>query len=62
DRGLPVSAGSFRYRWGEDSQAVLSAALDLSRARTIVVRAGERTFTAPVGTTGHAATTPTDRS
>jgi Putative zinc-finger len=42
------SAGSFRYRWGDDSDAVLSAALDLSRTRAIGVRVGNRTFVAPV--------------
>ena len=43
------SAGSFRYRWGNDSDAVLSAALDLSRTKAIGVRVGSRTFVAPVG-------------
>ncbi len=44
-----VSAGTFRYRWGGDASAVLSAALDLSRARALVVHAGHRTFVAPLG-------------
>jgi len=47
--GVQQSAGSFRYRWGDDSDAVLSAALDLSRTRAIGVRVGSRTFVAPVG-------------
>jgi putative zinc finger protein len=47
--GASVSAGTFRYRWGADASAVLSAALDLSRARAIVVHAGNRTFVAPIG-------------
>jgi hypothetical protein len=47
-RGGAVPAGSFRYRWGDDSDAVLSAALDLSRTRAIGVRVGSRTFVAPV--------------
>ena len=47
--GVRQSAGSFRYRWGDDSDAVLSAALDLSRTRAIGVRVGNRTFVAPVG-------------
>lgn len=47
--GIRQSAGSFRYRWGDDSDAVLSAALDLSRTRAIGVRVGNRTFMAPVG-------------
>jgi anti-sigma factor RsiW len=48
--GIRQPAGSFRYRWGEDSDAVLSAALDLSRTRAVGVRVGRRTFVAPVGT------------
>ncbi len=47
--GVSYPAGTFRYRWGEDSEAVLSSALDLSRTRAISVRAGNRTFVAPVG-------------
>lgn len=54
-KGERVSAGTFRYRWGDDSSAVLSAALDISRTRAIVVRAGNRTFTAPVDAQGAAA-------
>lgn len=46
--GTRMSAGSFRYRWGDDSQAVLSSALDLSRTEAIGVRVGNRTFLAPV--------------
>jgi len=49
--GERVSAGTFRYRWGDDSTAVLSSALDLSRTRAIGVRAGNRTFVAPVEVT-----------
>jgi Putative zinc-finger len=47
--GASYPAGTFRYRWGEDSDAVLSSALDLSRTRAVVVHAGARTFVAPVG-------------
>jgi hypothetical protein len=46
--GRTYPAGSFRYRWGDDSDAVLSSALDLSRTRAIGVHAGGRTFIAPV--------------
>jgi putative zinc finger protein len=46
--GDEVSAGTFRYRWGADESAVLSAALDLSRAEALVVHAGKRTFVAPL--------------
>lgn len=49
DNGASIPAGTFRYRWGDDSQqAVLSAALDLSRTAAIVVNAGNRKFSAPV--------------
>jgi hypothetical protein len=47
--GASYPAGTFRYRWGEDSEAVLSSALDLSRTRAVVVQAGKRTFVAPLG-------------
>ena len=47
--GVQQSAGSFRYRWGSDADAVLSAAMDLSRTRAIGVQVGTRTFTAPTG-------------
>ena len=50
--GERVSAGTFRYRWGDDSEAVLSSALDLSRTRAVGVRAGNRTFIAPVDPRG----------
>ncbi len=46
--GTRVAAGTFRYRYGGESEAVLSSALDLSRAETIGVRAGNRTFLAPI--------------
>jgi hypothetical protein len=51
-RGERVPAGTFTYRWGDDSTAVLSSALDLSRTRAIGVRAGNRTFVAPVDVAG----------
>jgi len=50
-RGEKMPAGTFRYRWGDDSTAVLSSALDLSRTRAIGVHAGNRTFVAPVNAT-----------
>jgi anti-sigma factor RsiW len=46
--GTAHSAGTFRYRWGNDSDAVLSSALDLSEAKAIGVHAGNRTFIAPL--------------
>jgi acyl-coenzyme A thioesterase PaaI-like protein len=48
DDGTRYSAGSFRYRWGDDSDAILSSALDLSRTAAIGVDAGDKTFIAPV--------------
>ncbi|HEX6780811.1 MAG TPA: zf-HC2 domain-containing protein [Solirubrobacterales bacterium] len=47
--GASYPAGTFRYRWGDDSDAVLSSALDISRTRAVVVDTGKRTFVAPVG-------------
>ena len=52
--GTRMPAGTFRYRWGSDADAVLSAAMDLSRTRAIGVQVGTRTFIAPVGTAGAA--------
>lgn len=54
--GARVSAGTFRYRWGGESEAVLSSALDLSRTAAIGVHVGGRTFIAPVSNTGPAST------
>jgi hypothetical protein len=48
EQGVTFSAGSFRYRVGDDSEAELSSALDLSQAAEIGVHAGGRTFVAPV--------------
>ncbi|HEY1853769.1 MAG TPA: anti-sigma factor [Solirubrobacterales bacterium] len=52
DDGRRYPAGSFRYRWGDESEAMLSSALDISRTAAIGVRAGGRTFVAPVGREG----------
>ena len=46
--GKAYPAGSFRYRYSDDSEAVLSSALDISRTTAIGVHAGGRTFIAPV--------------
>lgn len=46
--GSRLPAGSFRYRWGDDSDAVLSSALDLSRTAALGIKVGDRTFLAPV--------------
>lgn len=50
--GQRYPAGSFRYRWGDESEAMLSSALDLSRTAAIGVHAGGQTFVAPVGAGG----------
>jgi Putative zinc-finger len=47
--GRTYSAGSFRYRWEEGSEAHLSSGLDLSQAAEVGLHAGGRTFVAPVG-------------
>ena len=52
--GTQYPAGSFRYRWGEDSNAVLSSGLDLARTAEIGVKAGDTTFIAPVNPTATA--------
>lgn len=54
--GTSFPAGTFRYRWGDDSEAALSSALDLSRTTAIGVHAGNRVFIAPVEQTTAAAT------
>ena len=46
--GTVMSAGSFRYRYAGTEQAELTSALDLSAARAVGVRAGGRTFEAPL--------------
>jgi anti-sigma factor RsiW len=58
--GVSYPAGTFRYRWGDDSDAVLSSALDISRTRQVVVDTGKRTFIAPVGRAPVAAVTQTE--
>jgi len=52
--GARLSAGSFRYRKGDDSNAILSSALALRRAEALGVRVGGRTFLAPVPPAGSA--------
>jgi anti-sigma factor RsiW len=59
-RGVSYPAGTFRYRWGDDSDAVLSSALDISRTRAVVVDTGKHTFVAPVGKAPVAAVTQTE--
>ena len=46
--GRRSPAGSFRYRWGEDSEAVLTSALDLSNVAAVGIRVGRQTFEAGV--------------
>ncbi len=47
--GTRMPAGSFHYRYAGKDDAVLTSALDLSAAEAIGVRAGGRTFMAPLG-------------
>jgi hypothetical protein len=56
--GTALSAGTFRYRWGDDNSAVLSSALDLSKTASIEVRVGGHAFVAPVDPTASLITRP----
>jgi predicted anti-sigma-YlaC factor YlaD len=42
--GSRLPAGSYRYRWGDDTLAILSAGLDLSETDAMEVRVGDRVF------------------
>ena len=42
--GTLLSAGTFRYRWGDGSYPILSSALDLSKTDAMEVRVGDRVF------------------
>lgn len=47
--GTKVPAGSFRYVWGEDAEVTeLSSGLDPPHVTAVELRAGSRTFVAPV--------------
>ena len=46
--GTELSAGTFRYRWGDGSYPILSSALDLSKTEAMEVRVGNRTYFAAV--------------
>jgi hypothetical protein len=46
--GSKLSAGTFRYRWGDDSYPILSSALDLSKTDAMEVRVGDHAYFAPV--------------
>jgi hypothetical protein len=47
--GKRLSAGTFRYRWGDGSYPILSSALDLSKTGAMEIKVGDRTFVAAVG-------------
>jgi hypothetical protein len=47
--GARMPAGSFRYSWGDDSNAILSSALDLARTEALGIRVGDRTFIESLG-------------
>jgi putative zinc finger protein len=44
--GGALSAGTFRYRWGDGSYPILSSALDLSKTEALEVKVGGRTYVA----------------
>jgi hypothetical protein len=46
--GSELSAGTFRYRWGDGTYPILSSALDLSKTEAMEIRVGHRSFVAPV--------------
>ena len=46
--GAVLSAGTFRYRWGDGSYPILSSALDLSKTDAMEIRVGRQRFVAPV--------------
>src|SRR6478672_6651208 len=46
--GTELSAGTFRYRWGDDNFPILSSGLDLSKTEALEGRVGGRTFVANV--------------
>jgi Putative zinc-finger len=52
--GRRLSAGTFRYRWGDGGYPILSSAMDLSKARAMEVDVGDRAFVASVGDQGGA--------
>jgi hypothetical protein len=47
--GSLLSAGTFRYRWGDGSYPILSSALDLSKTDAMEVRVGNHAYFARVG-------------
>jgi hypothetical protein len=53
--GRRLSAGTFRYRWGDGSYPILSSALDLSKTGAMEIDVGDRVFTAAVGSSGDGA-------
>jgi hypothetical protein len=52
--GRELSAGTFRYRWGDGDYPVLSSGLDLSKTAALELRIGDRDYTAAV----HSASEP----
>lgn len=46
--GSELSAGTFRYRWGDGSYPILSSALDLSKTAALELRIGGRDYRARV--------------
>jgi hypothetical protein len=50
--GSRLSAGSFRYRWGNGSYPILSSGLDLSKTAALELRIGDRTYVADLASSG----------
>jgi Putative zinc-finger len=50
--GSRLSAGSFRYRWGDGSYPILSSGLDLSKTAALELRIGDRTYVADLASSG----------
>ena len=60
--GKLLSAGTFRYRWGDDgSFPILSSALDLSKTKAMEVRVGDRSYFATVSNTDSETTSTENR-
>ena len=50
--GTRLSAGSFRYRWGDGTYPILSSGLDLSKTAALELRIGDRTYVANLDSSG----------
>ena len=48
DDGTRLSAGTFRYRWGDESFPILSSGLDLAKTAALELRIGSHSYRAKV--------------